>query len=74
MTWRDVFDCKAVYHNLEHAARTASMCGYKFLAWNGDILFVLDWTGKTASTGIAVSQLTPTFNVNIVDECIGIVP
>ena len=57
MTWRDVFDCKKPYSHRDEAARKARECGYKFVAWNGDILFILNDRGDTAETGIKVSAL-----------------
>ena len=57
MNWRDVFDCKVFYKFPDEAARKAAECGYKFFAWNEDVLFVLDASGKWAETGIKVKTV-----------------
>ena len=57
MSWRDVFDCKVSYLYRDHAAVKARECGYKFLAWNGDVMFILDDRGACAETGIKVAAL-----------------
>lgn len=57
MSWRDVFDCKIPYTYPDDAARKAFECGYKFFAWNGQVLFVLNEKGNWAHTGIQVCNL-----------------
>lgn len=57
MSWRDVFDCKIGYKHPDEAARKAAECGYKFVAWNSEVLFILDKDGKWALTGIKVESL-----------------
>ena len=57
MTWRDVFDCKLQYQFKDEAARKAYECGYKFMAWNGIVFFILNDKGNTADTGIKVANL-----------------
>lgn len=53
MTWRDIFDGhKVAFTHRDLAAKKARECGYKFLAWNGDVLFILNEKGHTAETGI----------------------
>ena len=57
MTWRDVFDCKVRYKTVVEAALKAKECGYKFLAFNADIYFISDETGKPELTGITVEMM-----------------
>lgn len=57
MSWRHVFDCKVRYADESEAAKMACKCGYKFMAWNGDVLFVWNEYGDTAETGIKVAEL-----------------
>ncbi len=57
MSWRDVFDCKISFWHLEHAAVTAREWGDKFLAWNGEVMYILDDRGSCEYTGIKVSDL-----------------
>ena len=58
MTWRDVFDGdKATAGTkLFDVVYTAQNAGYKFLAWDGKILFI-DADGNTHYTGLLVSSL-----------------
>ena len=58
MNWRHVFDCKINYKYPTDAAKKAAECGYKFFAWNGDVLFITDEDGSYMETGIRVENLT----------------
>lgn len=58
MSWRDVFDpYKSHYRDEGEAVRTAHSCGYKFLAWNGDILFIHPNGTEAFDTGIKAESL-----------------
>ena len=57
MSWRHVFDCKIRFQFPDEAATKAHSCGYKFFAWNDEVLFIISDAGKWAHTGIKVSEL-----------------
>ena len=59
MSWRFVLNCDLQvrrYKNQLEAAAMALACGYKFIAYNGAVLYVDD-AGSPYFTGIKVADL-----------------
>ena len=58
MNWRNVLDCrKASWESVQEAATVAARCGYKFIAWDDEVYFVLSENGDSRSTGIHVDDV-----------------
>lgn len=58
MNWRNVFDCsKGCWQTKQEAAAVAARCGYRFMAWEQDVLFIVDDEGDTRETRIHVDEL-----------------
>jgi hypothetical protein len=54
-----VFDAKigSMYDNLITSAVVARRCGYRFIAFNGDIFFISDDLGTVIETGLTVEDM-----------------
>lgn len=58
--WKHVFNTnqsKVLWRDRSTAARAAHSAGYKFMNWNGWILFVVNADGDAADTGIMVEEI-----------------
>jgi hypothetical protein len=58
MTWQDVLDVKPgkYFGHITVFAKAARLLGYKFIAWEGRVYFLLDEV-DIMDTGVAVDQL-----------------
>jgi hypothetical protein len=62
LTWRDVLDCKQIYHSLGAAADNAKITGYMFFAFNGEIHRNHN-DGRTTGTGKTPEEMPFTIKV-----------
>lgn len=58
MTWRDVLDVKpgTNYGHITVFARAAQLLGYRFIAWEGQVYFIVDGN-DLVDTGISSQEL-----------------
>ncbi len=59
MTWRDVLDVKpgTNYGHILVFARAARLLGYRFIAWNGEVYFIVD-ESELIDTGVSSDDLS----------------
>lgn len=56
LTWRDVFDCKAIYGHIDNIVSKMSGTGYKYFVWNGRV-YQLIANNDYKATGYLVEDL-----------------
>jgi hypothetical protein len=62
LSWKDVLDCKQIYHSLGSAADYAKMTGYMFFVFDGEIHRNFP-DGRTKGTGRSQEEMPCTIKV-----------